>query len=368
MKCRPLAFICVGAVGFLVQMAVLTALTRGAHWPLSAATALAVEAAVLTNFFWHDCWTWRDLKQPGGRAHRLWRFHIANGATSILGNVVLTTACVKSFGAAPLAANALAVVLLGAANYAVANGWVFAARGTLTAGTALLLLAPSAVHAAAVKAETVDAWNGYVASVERSLPQHESDPPLAEPEGRTIGVPSGTIHQWRGSVTVPHATVGQMVDALLCPERQPLQADVAEVRVLSRHGDALHLYLKLVRKVIVTVTYDTEHDVRYLRRSASFATSRSVATKLVETGGSDRGFLQRLNSYWRYRQVGDAVQIDVLSISLSRDVPWIVKAIAEPLISRIGRESMSSTLVTVQRTADTIPGRQPRSPSRPRPM
>ena len=38
-----------------------------------------------------------------------------------------------------------------------------------------------------------------------------------------------------------------------------------------------------MRHVIVTVTYDTEHNVQYVRRSNEFATSRSVATKIVET-------------------------------------------------------------------------------------
>src|SRR4029450_8202183 len=89
------------------------------------------------------------------------------------------------------------------------------------------------------------------------------------------------------------------------------------------------------------------------RRLPQFATSRSVATKIVETGGSDRGFLWRLNSYWRYRQVGNDVQIDVLSLSLSRDIPWVVRPIAGPIINRIGRESLHLTLETVRLGAES---------------
>ena len=43
-------------------------------------------------------------------------------------------------------------------------------------------------------------------------------------------------------------TVAQVVDALLSPGLQPTQEDVAESRVLERHGDSLRVYLKLVRK------------------------------------------------------------------------------------------------------------------------
>src|SRR5258705_11624026 len=107
--------------------------------------------------------------------------------------------------------------------------------------------------------------------------------------------------------------------------RSGQEEGVAESRVLERQGDSLRMYLKLVRRVVVTVTYDTEHDVQYVRRSPEFATSRSVATKIVETGGSDRGFLWRLNSYWRYRQGGNDGQVDVLLLSLSPDHPLGVR-------------------------------------------
>ena len=115
---------------------------------------------------------------------------------------------------------------------------------------------------------------------------------------------------------------------------------MVESRVLDRHGDAMRVYLKLAR-AIVTVTYDTDHDVRFARRSPTLATSRSVATRIVEVGGDDRGFLWQLNSYWRYRQVGDSVEVDVVSVSFSRAVPALVRPVAGPIVTRVARESMS---------------------------
>ena len=101
-------------------------------------------------------------------------------------------------------------------------------------------------------------------------------------------------------------------------------------------------------RFVVSVTYDSEHEVRYVRRSASLATSRSVATRIAEHDGDDHGFLWRLNSYWQYRQVGRDVVVDVLSVSLSRDVPFFIKPVAGPIIDRIGRESMMHTLSMVR--------------------
>jgi hypothetical protein len=111
------------------------------------------------------------------------------------------------------------------------------------------------------------------------------------------------------------------------------------------------VYLRLVRRTILTVTYDTEHDVTFTRPRQDFATSRSVATRIVESadsGSSDRGFLWKLNSYWRYSQTSEGVRIELESISLSRDVPMLLRPVASPIITRVARESISRALDAVR--------------------
>jgi hypothetical protein len=139
-----------------------------------------------------------------------------------------------------------------------------------------------------------------------------------------------------------------MVNALMHPGTPPPQEDVLESRVLARSGDTLCVYLKLVRKTVITVTYDTEHQVTFARHSPRLATSRSVSTKIAESDGRDRGFLWRLNSYWRYAQVGNDVRVEVESLSLSRDVPMVLRPVAGPIINRIARESMLRTLQAIK--------------------
>jgi putative flippase GtrA len=53
----------VGAVGILVQFGVLFLLKSVLHFNYLAATALAVEVAVVHNFFWHERYTWADRPQ-----------------------------------------------------------------------------------------------------------------------------------------------------------------------------------------------------------------------------------------------------------------------------------------------------------------
>ena len=59
---RWLKFNAVGAAGIGVQLAVLVSLRAGLHLHYLLATALAVEATVLHNFFWHKRFTWADRK------------------------------------------------------------------------------------------------------------------------------------------------------------------------------------------------------------------------------------------------------------------------------------------------------------------
>lgn len=354
MSARTLVFLGVGAIGFTVQIAVLTLLTAWLHTPVPVATAIAVEAAILVNFWWHERWTWRERAVHGARTRRLLRFHLANGVTSLVGNVAITTACVRLLAINPAVANAMAVAVLAAINYVAADRWVFAARAGLGTFALLHLLAPP-VAAAELRSDTLAAWNRYIDSVEQALPAHENDAPLSEPAGRAIPVPGGTIHEWRGSIVASHTTVAALVDALTNPGTPPPQDDVLESRVLDRHGDVIRVYLKLSRSAIVTVTYDTDHDVRFIRRSQTLAISRSVATRIVEVGGEDHGFLWKLNSYWRYRQVGDSVVVDVLSVSLSRAVPALVKPVAGPIVNRVARDSMIRTLDAVKRFAEAHP-------------
>ena len=287
MNARVGPFMAVGALGFAVQIAALALLT-GAGWPLIAATAVAVEIAILHNFCWHECWTWRDRASDVHWTGRLVRFHAATGVASIGANVILTAALVEVCRLQPVIANTLAVAIMSAVNFFIADRWVFARKAPLVAALPRSACSRRSPANAAPPSETLDAWNAYVARAEARMDGHESAPcsPEARPQGESLGVPGGTIHHWSGCTLVPGASVGTIVDGLMHPGTPPPQEDVLESRVLSRSGDSLRVYLRIVRRTILTVTYDTEHDVTFSRPRPGFATSRSVATRIVESGNA----------------------------------------------------------------------------------
>lgn len=129
MSPRFVRFNSVGVAGFGLQIAVLTALVYlGVHYLV--ATGIAVECALLHNFFWHERWTWAD-RPAGGRARllRLGRFHALNGAVSLVGNLLLMRLFVGTFGMPAIPANVLSVLACAAINYFGSDRIVFDARG-----------------------------------------------------------------------------------------------------------------------------------------------------------------------------------------------------------------------------------------------
>jgi putative flippase GtrA len=123
----------VGGIGIGVQFAALFLLKGVLHVNYLAATALAVEAAVLHNFVWHGRFTWADRNKHSRAENRgkqrqlarLLRFHLSNGVVSILGNVTLMKVLVGQAHMNYLVANAIAISVCSLANFAVSENWVF---------------------------------------------------------------------------------------------------------------------------------------------------------------------------------------------------------------------------------------------------
>jgi putative flippase GtrA len=396
---RIVPFVAVGAAGFVLQLATIHALVSWAGVHYLVATALAVEAAILQNFVWHSRWTWRDRHRGSGAEAwaRLAKFNGLSALCSIVGNVVVTAILVGAFRFPVAAANAVAVALVAAINFAGLDRWVFTTaspEGARRVPAAVLLAAlslalPLDASAAELTAETRRAWQRYVAATESRIARElqtpgrflsiDFDPPADRQRARTelrngivvirnmngedgVELPSGTLHHWRGAVFVPGATVEEMLQAVGDPAgaRGHRQEDVIEARVLARSPNALRLFLKLQRQVIVSVAYNTVHDVVYRTHGPGRASSRSVATRIAEVAnigdpdeherppGVDRGFLWGLNSYWRYEAVPGGVVVELESLTLSRSVPWGVGAVVRPLVDQVARESLTRTLVALR--------------------
>ena len=117
----------VGGIGIGVQFAALFFLRSVMGFDYLLATAIAVEAAVVHNFVWHEQFTWADRVESSWKQSlpRLVRFNLTTGAVSILGNLALMRVMVGEGHMNYMVANGIAIALCSIANFLVSDQCVF---------------------------------------------------------------------------------------------------------------------------------------------------------------------------------------------------------------------------------------------------
>lgn len=171
-------------------------------------------------------------------------------------------------------------------------------------------------------------------------------------------IPSGLIHDWVGAAFIPGTTVAATLLMVQDYDHHQdiYQPEVLASRLIRHHGNDFQIYLRLLKKKILTVVLDTDHDVHYRSVDAARWFCRSHTTRIaeVENAGTAEeevsppdtgyGFLWRLYSYWRFQERDSGVYTECRAISLSRDVPLGLGWLIEPIIQRLPRESLIHTL------------------------
>lgn len=122
---RWLRFNLVGVFGMAVQLTALAGLNRVLRGHYLWATGVALEVTLLHNFLWHERLTWRD-RSGGQRLQRLVRFHLSNGAVSLVGNLVLMRLLVQGGRMPVMPANVIAIIACSIANFSLSHKWAFA--------------------------------------------------------------------------------------------------------------------------------------------------------------------------------------------------------------------------------------------------
>jgi putative flippase GtrA len=117
----------VGAVGMGLQLAALALFNRCAPGHYLYASAAAVEFTLLHNFVWHLHYTWRDRRNDSMLVAQLWRFHLSNGAVSMIGNLVLMRLLHEAH-VPLLVSNGIAILCCSIVNFYLGDVWAFGKR------------------------------------------------------------------------------------------------------------------------------------------------------------------------------------------------------------------------------------------------
>jgi hypothetical protein len=230
-----------------------------------------------------------------------------------------------------------------------------------------------------LKSETVEAFDEYVKSAEAQMEQtlhgafflwSDQDSSRAKQvrDGKIVAqfwagrgpvkVPDGLIHDWIGAAFIPSSTIEETLALIQDYDNHKTvyTPEVIASKIISHRGNDFQIYLRLLKKKIMTVVLDTDHDVHYRSLGRTRWVCRSYSTRIAEVenaGGAKEktlppdtgyGFLWRLYSYWRFEERDRGTYVECRAISLSRDVPFGLGWAIEPIIQKLPRESLVNTL------------------------
>ncbi len=189
-----------------------------------------------------------------------------------------------------------------------------------------------------------------------------------------VKVSNGLIHDWIGAAFVPGASVEQTLALVQNYDnhKNVYKPEVIDSKLIDHDGNDYRIFLRLLKKKVITVVLDTDHDVHYSALDEKRWTCRSYTTRIaeVEDAGTPKekvlepdtgyGFLWRLYSYWKFEEKkggvgmagerptsargGDGVYLECRAISLTRDIPLGLGWIIEPIIRKLPQESLIHTL------------------------
>jgi len=239
---------------------------------------------------------------------------------------------------------------------------------------------------------TVEAFDGYIreaeagmeptltgsgpflwsdGSPERAQQVRQGKIPAERWSGKeAVKIPEGLIHDWIGGVFIPGAMVTGALALVQDYDNHKViyKPEVIDSKVLSHQGNDFQIFLRLLKKKIITVVLDTDHDVHDLRLDATRWLCRSYTTRIreVEDAGkpdekvlppdSGYGFLWRLDSYWRFEERDGGVHIECRAISLTRDVPKGLGWVIDPIVRKLPGESLIHTLTATRRALSLTVG------------
>ena len=250
----------------------------------------------------------------------------------------------------------------------------------------LAFLSPT--HAATLKQETVNVWEDYLQNAKvqiqdrvkpgrRFLCMDESGDRATKVRGGEVVVwapaartpqeiPAGLIHDWIGAVYVANATLDQVSSIVRDYGRykdyfRPAVID-SKVVAMSDTEDSFSMVLAnqgpFRKSALDTVYKSSQVRVDDVRRYTVAQTTRiqeiaeygSTSQHLLPAG-EGAGLIWRLFSATRYEERDGGVYIEIEAIALSRDVPASLRWLVYPIIRRVAKASLTTTL---EETRDAI--------------
>ena len=230
----------------------------------------------------------------------------------------------------------------------------------------LFPLALSAQFSTTLSPKTTAAFDAYLKTHEAQMSNRARYGQLNPGEVRvdparedgSIDVKDGMVHDWVAGAFVPGATVQQALAVLqnYGSYKSIYAPEVTDSRLLNQNGDQWRVYLRIIKKKVLTAVLNTEYDVLYKDLGGGRWAMTSRSTRIAEVDedkelplGTGHGFLWRLNAYWLIEPRPNGVYLECRSISLSRDIPFGLGFAVGPFVKSLPIDSLRATMEATAR-------------------
>jgi hypothetical protein len=271
---------------------------------------------------------------------------------------------------------------------ALPSAWLSFQTAALCASVLVLSLLSLRASAANLKPDTLKVWEEYVALANAQMqeclrPDHtfllsDQDPVRSAKlrSGEILAwpavphtpkrVPSGLIHDWNGEAFIPNATLHDVLPVLRDYGRykEVYKPVVVDSKAIATGESDDQFSMLLVNKALISKTaLDTDFQSSYFRVSDQRWYSLTKATRIQEIAGygsgsqhtlpedDGTGLIWRIYSITRFEERDGGVYVEVEAIVLSRDIPISLRWMVDPIVRRVSRESVITSL---NQTKDAI--------------
>ncbi len=179
-------------------------------------------------------------------------------------------------------------------------------------------------------------------------------------------VPNGLIHDWIAAVFLPDTTIADILSVIRDYDRYPqfYKPYVMEAKPLSKEEQEDRFSMTLLNKSIFQRTaLDNDYETTYFKLNPTRIYSISHTTRVQEIDELGRpnqrempvdtgnGYIWRLYSISRMEEGDGGVYVELEAIVLSRDVPGAFRWFVDPIVRRVSKDAM---LTTLKQTSDAV--------------
>ena len=161
-------------------------------------------------------------------------------------------------------------------------------------------------------------------------------------------LPGGLIQDWIGAVFIPKATLKETLQVVedYPQHTQVYKPDVAEVKVLSHNGNDFTIRTRVIKsKFFLSDVLDIDNQIHFVPLDSKRVYSRSASQRVVELPvGHDRGLMWRIYGYWFFAESDGGVFITCESITLTREIPFLMAKLLSPIVHELPAEALKTSL------------------------